>query len=140
LDNKSLIQRYNKLPECFRWVLFLPISIISFIYSIRLWFFLTSIARSMGTYKFVFAIFHPTIVVQVLLLILIFYTAPRDKLEMVKFFIVFRSLLYFFGLLLNYALVETPDFAWYEFLLIVGEIVTLVASIGVYKILKKNIL
>lgn len=102
--------------------------------------FLTSVTRSIETYKFVFAIFYPAIV-QVLFLILIFYTAPRDKLEMLKFFIVFLSTLRFFMLLLflGFAL-DSADFDLHILAVIIGEIGTLVASIGVYKILKKNIL
>ena len=88
LDNNSLTQRYNKLPEWLRWVLFLP---VSFIFSIILWFFMDSAACFVGAYEFVFAILDP-VIVQVLFLILIFYTVPKDKLKWVIAFIVLRSL------------------------------------------------
>ena len=77
LDNNSLTQRYNKLPEWLRWILFLP---ISFIFSIILWFFMDSAGRYVGAYEFVIAILHP-VIVQALFLILIFYTVPKSKLK-----------------------------------------------------------
>ena len=103
--------------------------------------FLFSVTRSIETYKSVFAIFYPAIV-QVLFLILIFYTAPRDKLEMLKFFIVFLSTLRFFFVLVLFLglTLDSADFDLHILAVIIGEIGTLVASIGVYKILKKNIL
>lgn len=96
LNNNSLIQRYNKLPEWLRWALFLP---ISFIFSIILWFFMNSAGRYVGAYGLVLDILHP-VIVQVLFLILIFYTVPKSKLKWVIAFIVLRSLFLVF-LLLN---------------------------------------
>jgi hypothetical protein len=138
LDNNSLTQRYNKLPEWLRWVLFLP---ISFIFSIILWFFMDSAGRYVGAYEFVLAILHP-VIVQALFLILIFYTVPKSKLKWVIAFIVLRSLFLVFFIaqpILSLLGTETI-YDWIFFKEIIGEIVTLIISIVVYKELKKNIL
>lgn len=136
-SNNSLIQRYNKLPEWLRWVLFLP---ISFLFSIILWFFMNSAGRYIGAYEFVLAILHPTIV-QVLFLILIFYTVPKSKLKWVIAFIVLRSLfLVFFIAQFILSLLGTEMiYDWIFFKELIGEILTLFASIVTYKELKKNI-
>ncbi|MBU4349181.1 hypothetical protein KJ599_02540 [bacterium] len=92
LDNNSLTQKYNKLPEWLRWILFLP---ISFIFSIILWFFIDSAGRRVGAYEFVLAILHP-VIVQAFFLMLIFYTVPKSKLKWVIAFIVLRALFLIF--------------------------------------------
>ena len=137
LDNSSLTQRYNKLPEWLRWVLFLP---ISFIFSIILWFFMDSAGRYVGAYEFVLAILHP-VIVQALFLILIFYTVPKSKLKWVIAFIVLRSLfLVFFIAQPILSLLGTEMiYDWIFFKELIGEIVTLIISIGVYRELRKNI-
>jgi hypothetical protein len=138
LNNNSLSQRYNKLPEWLRWVLFLP---ISFVFSIILWFFMNSAGRYIGAYEFVLAILHP-VIVQVLFLVLIFYTVPKSKLKWVIAFIVLRSLfLVFFIAQPILSLLGTEMiYDWIFFKELIGEVLTLFASIVTYKELKKNIL
>ena len=137
LNNDSPSQRYNKLPEWLRWILFLPISSI---FSIILWFFMDSAAHYVGAYEFVLAILHP-VIVQASFLILIFYTVPRGKLKWVIAFIVLRSLfLVFFIAQPILSLLGTEMiYDWIFFKELIGEIVTLIISIGVYRELRKNI-
>jgi len=137
LNNDSLSQRYNKLPEWLCWVLFLP---ISFIFSIILWFFMGSAARFVGAYEFVLAILHP-VIVQALFLVLIFYTVPKSKLKWVIAFIVFRTLflVIFIAQPVLSLLGTEMIYDWIFFKELIGEILTLFASIVTYKELKKNI-
>ena len=136
-NNNSLTQRYNKLPEWLRWILFLPISSI---FSIILWFFMDSAGRHVGAYEFVLAILHP-VIVQASFLILIFYTVPRGKLKWVIAFIALRSLFIVFFIaqpILSFLGTEMI-YDWIFFKELIGEIVTLIISIGVYRELRKNI-
>ncbi|MBA7587389.1 hypothetical protein ES708_29418 [subsurface metagenome] len=138
MDNNALIQRYNKLPEWLRWILFLP---ISFVFSIIIWFFIDSAGRYVGAYEFVLAILHP-VIVQASFLILIFYTVPKSKLKWVIAFIVLRSLLlvFFVAQPILSLLGTEMIYDWIFFKELIGEIVTLIISIGVYRELKKDIL
>lgn len=139
LSENSLIDRYNKLPEWLRWILFLPISSI---FSVILWFFIDFVARGAGTYEvyeFVLDVLHP-VLVQILFLILVFYTIPRGKLRSVKILIVLRSLILILFIaspifvLLGIEL--TFDLIFFKEL--IGEIITLFASLLLFKELKKS--
>ncbi len=139
----TIIGKYNRLPEWIRWILFLPISLVSSIilWFFILWFFLTPShgVIDIFSFDFVIEILHP-VVVQVIFLAFIFYTVPRGKLIWVKVLIVIRALilvffvaqpvLNFMGATLPYDTVFFKDF--------VGEILTLIASIWLFKELKKE--
>ena len=138
LSENSLIDRYNKLPEWLRWILFLPISSI---FSVILWFFIDFVVRTAETYEiyqFVLDVLHP-VLVQILFLILVFYTIPRGELRSVKILIVLRSLILmlfiassifvFLGVELTFDLIFFKEFA--------GEILTLLASLLLFRELKR---
>lgn len=144
-----LLIKYNKLPEWLRWILFLPISLIS---SIIIWFVINSSAGyaafgDAGT-GVIGEILHP-VIVQALFLWFVFATVPRWKIKWVKFLIIIRSLL-LVGLIMSPILlflcmklqidIDTshPPYDWGFFRMLTGEIITLLISIEIFEILKNN--
>ena len=143
LNNTTMLERYNKWPEWVRWILFLP---ISFVFSVALWFFilwffLTPADGSIDIFSFGFVIeiLHP-VVVQVLFLALVFFTVPRGKLIWVKTLIILRALILVFFVaqpVLNFMGADLPyDIEFLKDL--VGEILTLAASIWLFRELKEE--
>ena len=142
-EKNKILRRYNKLPEWVRWILFLPISAF---FSVILWyfilfFFLRTTDNNLDIFSFdiVIEIIHPA-VIQVVFLCLIFFTVPRGKLIWVKTLIILRVL--FLVLLatqpvLNFLGADLPyDIEFFKD--IVGEILTLVASIWLFRELKQE--
>lgn len=136
LDENSWVQRYNKLPEWVRWVLFLPISAIS---SIILWFFMSSAAQYVGAFELVLAILHPA-VVQALFLALVYYTIPKGKLKFILVLIILRSLFLVFFIaspvLIFFGAEQTFDLIFFKEL--AGEILALISSVWLYKELREE--
>lgn len=131
-----LLTKYNNLPEWLRWIVFFPISSIL---SIILWIFLDAAARNIGAYEFVLEILHP-VTVQVVFLWLIFYTVPRGKFKWVTILIIIRSLFLLFFIaqpVLNF-LGANLQYDWILAKELIGEIVTLIVSISLFRELKKT--
>ena len=142
-SENSLLIKYNKLPRWLRWILFLPISLISSValWFIILWFFLTPADGSIDIFSFGFVIeiLHP-VVVQVIFLALVFFTVPRGKLIWVKALIMLRALILLFFIaqpVLNFMGADLPyDIEFLKDL--IGEILTLAASIWLFRELKNE--
>ncbi len=98
-----------------------------------------SAARNIGAYEFVLEIAHP-VIVQVAFLYLIFLTVPQGKLKWVKILIIIRSLFLIFFIaqpILNYLGANIP-YDWTFLKELAGEIITLIASISLFKELKNE--
>lgn len=143
LNNTTILERYNKWPEWVRWILFLP---ISFVFSVALWFFIlwflltpTDGSIDIFSFSFIIEILHP-VVVQVIFLALVFFTVPRGKSTWVKTLIILRALILLFFVaqpVLNFLGADLPyDIEFFKGL--VGEILTLVASIWLFRELKEE--
>ena len=139
----KIFKRYNRWPEWVRWILFLPIS--SF-FSVILWyfilfFFLKTNGNNLDIFSFdiIIEIIHPA-VVQIIFLYLIFLTVPRGKLIWVKTLIILRALflvLFATQPVLNFLGADLPcDIEFFKD--IAGEILTLVASIWLFRELKQE--
>lgn len=133
----SLKDKYVRLPEWIRWIICWPISLII---AVLTWFFFHSAAVSYGGYHFILKILHP-VIVQVLFLYFIYETVPRAKLPIVVTLIILRALILVVllaGVFLGaFNVLEDFDLDlnyWFE---IIGEIVTLVASVSLYIALRK---
>jgi hypothetical protein len=132
-----------------RWILFLPISILisftfGFIYKLFTIYLLPS--------SFIFEVLHPAIF-QFFFLILIYFTVPNGKIKWVKGLIILRStilLIYIFPILISLKniydsmgesfilRVINPNFYDLDlFKTLPGEILTLIVSIYLYKLLRE---
>jgi hypothetical protein len=134
LNENLLLERYNKLPEWLRWIIFLP---ISGIFSVILWFFIDIMGKNVGAFEFVLEILHP-VIVQILFLTLVFYTVPHGKLKWVSILIIIRSLFLvcFIAQPILIFLGANLQYDWIFFKELAGEIITLIASIWLFKDLK----
>lgn len=140
----SIKEKYLKLPEWFRWIICWPISSLS---AFLIWIALDSSARYIGAYEFVLAVVHP-VIIQIIFLYFLFETVPRAKLGIILTGITLRSLfllifviqiiamfLAYFGIIKGVINPFEPvdKIWWKEF---IGEVVTIIASISLYKSLR----
>lgn len=134
LDHNALLEWYNKLPEWLRWIIFLPISTIL---SVIFWLILDIAARDMGAFEFVLEIAHP-VFFQIFFLLFVFYTVPRGKLKWVLALIIVRSLflVVFIAQPILIFLGANLKYDWTFVKELTGEIITLIASIKLFKELK----
>jgi hypothetical protein len=86
--DEILLERYNKLPEWLRWIIFLPLSfILSFILGVSVDF----IGKWIGGSTTILSILV-SVISDVSFLVLIFDTVPRGKLKWVLSLIIIYSL------------------------------------------------
>lgn len=137
MRKSKIIKKYNQIPRWIRWILFLP---ISFILAIIGWLTLALLTYLFGGSATVVDILHP-VIVQIIFLIVVFYTVPSGKLKWVKSLIIFRSLFLLFFIaqpIINYLganLFYDSSF----FIDLAGEIITLITSIWLFKELKNSL-
>ena len=157
----DLSLKYEKLPSWQRWVFFLPISILisitfGFIYKLFITYAFSPQSieddPSISISLFVFEVLHP-VIFQFIFLTLIYFTVPIGKLKWVMGLIILRSVvLLFFIPPIIYTIQHMFDFMGESFKFrvinpnvydldffksLTGEILTLIVSIKLYKLLKE---
>jgi hypothetical protein len=155
---EKLMNKFNKLPEWVRWILFLPISsIASIIFGIIMFFVLRNLLRP----AFAFFLWENllnninadrliyVVLVNCIFLFAVFFTIPRWKWNAVILFVAFRSL---FLVLILFQITMTPYFIsngwidnsvykdiynWQYLSDAIGEVLVLITSIMIILETKK---